>query len=305
MGFRTMVALSSAALAVAAACSTFDEAPEITQTDAGRDGAGDDGPAQTIDGAPAIDAGSDAWVPCRMRGNLDPAIHFCDDFDRQGAIDYGWDNTASDRDGSFSFFEGGTSLPNAFRSFVPKSNTAPGRAQMFHKTTTPASSYRVDFDVRLDSIPHEAGAGGYSHLVVIEFEDGLCSTGTTKQRAIELSLYANSDHVTLLEKGLQPCPSGDAIAPSTSDSFAVTPEQLVDGKFHHVSITLAKGPCSGGSAPMSVYASVGDLTTRCQELGVDIFADSAWITAYVGAFIGASGYAETAYVYDNVAIDLQ
>ena len=35
-------------------------------------------------------------------------------------------------------------------------------------------------------------------LVVVQFEDALCATGTTKQRALELSLYPNNERVTLL-----------------------------------------------------------------------------------------------------------
>jgi hypothetical protein len=288
---------------VAAACSTFDAAPESAGDAGGGIDGGADGRAEA-DGTSPSDAGSEVWVPCSMRGSPDPS-HFCDDFDRGGAISFGWNDLVDSIDSAAELFMTGTSRKIAFRARLLASPSPPGRAQLLLKRTPPPSSYRIEFDVRVDAIPHEAGSPGYSHLVVLQFADAPCFTGTTKQRGIELSLYASSQRVALFEKGLQTCPGDDASAPSTSDEFAVTPAQLVDGNFHHVSVTLAKGPCPGTASTMSLFAAIDDLKPACRGLAVDAFAESPTIDAYLGPYVGASGYAETVYVYDNVTIDLE
>lgn len=302
MGIRAAVAFTSAVLAVAAACSTFDEADPEPGNDAGLDVGVDVLP---ID-APSGDGGpSAAWIPCSMRGTQDPA-HFCDDFDRQGGLTFGWNALVLDGDGSGAFFEAGTSgtPPMSFRARLPANPSPPGRAQLRLARPMPASRYRMELDVRVDSIPHPSGTSGFSHIAVIQFDDAPCLTGTNAQRAIELSMYPNGERVLVAGKGLKSCPGGDAAALPTSFDLQITPAQLVDGTFRRLSFDLRSESCPTVPSKASLYASFGALRSSCIPVEADIFGESATVDTFVGAYAGSAGYAEMNVVYDNVTVDL-
>ena len=90
-----------------------------------------------------------------------------------------------------------------------------------------------------------------------------------------------------------------------NDGFAKTPTQLVDGKFHHVSIAIEKTSCPGTQSTLSVYSAIDDLRPSCRPIDIDVLTTSKEILTYVGPYIGSASYADTAFVYDNVTIDFE
>jgi hypothetical protein len=305
-GVRLIVAFAASVLAIAAACSTFDEGAD--PGDGGvADGLSPDGP-NGIDGAGGGDAdGGDAtdaqaaWVHCEDRP---VAPYLCDDFDRMGLINARWTNQLV-VDGSTGFYDGGLSPPRSFQAVVQASSTV-GRAQLNKIITpVPANRLRLAFALRFDKLPHApSGTAGYSHIAVVQFEDAQCITsGGTKQRNLELSLQS-PDTMRVSTKGFEPCVDGGP-EPWTTDLLEILSTELADAKFHEYVIDFSHDACSGSAIPRSARVAIDGKEYECKPIEVDVFTVSPSVTVAVGAYNGGGNHLTSEYVYDNVTIETE
>lgn len=287
-------------LVFAVACSSFDgEDPPPAAPPSAEAGA----PEPSDSGAPDSPDGPLAtpWTPCSLRRLA--AGSFCDDFDRGGLVNSGWNQSGTSPGGSIEFIEAGLSAPRAFVGRIAADVGGPSRAQLgFQVAEMPRQSYLATFWFRLDQLPHANRLDGRAQFYVVRFDDATCNTHPQGGAVRTITLTLGGDgKVRVVLRGMTPC--GSDGAPLLEADLPYTPSELADGAFHQAAVEIGHRPCPSSVEPATVRVAIDGTEKLCAGLPEDPLDFSSTLTTSFGPGISEGPNAATAFVYDNITLE--
>lgn len=282
---RVAIALAGPVIGMIA-CASFG-----TSDPAG--GAKDGAPA--ADGARGGDAASEAgWLPCAQRPP-DPA-HFCEDFDEDGRIGFGWDVRQSG--GWLDASAAALSPPRALLSHVDPD--AGGVWAYLRRSLDGAdgggkSKATLAASVRVDRAPY-ASAASNSYLEIAVLPLLRCPSGPVSYVTILFGsngdLRADALHLT---KGC------DTVDDFVSVASPLTFGDFVGAGYRRLTLELRRTDCAGAPGGSFTFAVDGH-PYGCQTIALDPLA--APLDLQLGIY--ASDVPRAADVtYDDVTVDFE
>lgn len=295
---RRCFGLLAVALPSAVACAKFaGEDPPTPGPEAGTDA-----PATPEAAAPDAEIGF-----CVGRGKGGALFSFCDDFDRDGPIEDGWEKETSNADigvAATSDAKDARSSPRAVYIRLAANPTAANNAvfgRLRKKVPVPKSArrLRIQYDVRIDALTM-IGAGNYISLANLFFQDVTCDGGA---RARQTSIVLFPSEAQLAVLGFKSiCGGAD-----DDDGVSMTPKlssaTLAQSGWHRVRMTVAHEACPGGSGPGSVAIEL-DEAKACFTIVDPPFEAGQIIDLNLGVSAGKGARAaDSRFYFDNATFD--
>ncbi len=290
-------------------------------------GSGDTAPPSRDSGAPdttptAMDAGAvdtstgkDAPAEASPKGFCasHPGLAFCADFDEPGAIDAdagasGWDDIVSQGTEVTISVARAVSTPSSLLTALASSNG--DRSAKVVKTVRPAgglSQALYAFDVYLDALPANPGAGGF--ITDLQFTDTAAGGGSAQdQFGFRIAVFSTAsggfDHAEFQHNApALPSTPDDVVDISALDAGA----SFTSGAWNHVEIAVAFSAAGDAGQTVGVQLYVNhDPAPAVDKTYPSPFASAPFARVADGVvFAFNGGSKDYGIYYDNVTLKLQ